>query len=158
MRGVHRPNRQENFDEVACRMFKSFSRLEYALKATGFHRGEGDAQPNWVLFSQEIADVFVNPEAELKRAIDYLLEDPPRKQIIRNGILTFESAEPGNVPRAEKILIYACRVRNNLFHGGKFMGDEAQDLRDRELLKAVMVILSACIQRCARVQGSYNQP
>lgn len=47
-------------DELAGEMFRTFARLEYALKAAGFHKGDGPAEPNWRAFAVEVSELFDN--------------------------------------------------------------------------------------------------
>jgi hypothetical protein len=68
-------------DRLAGEMFRTFARFEYALKAAGFH--DRDAKPNWRSFAESIPGVFDNPQdANLSEAVRYILDHPPKKQII----------------------------------------------------------------------------
>lgn len=49
-------------DRLAGKMVQTFSRFEYALKAAGFHTGEGDANSNWRDFALSVPDIFDNPQ------------------------------------------------------------------------------------------------
>jgi hypothetical protein len=62
-------------------MVQTFSRFEYALKAAGFHTGEGDANSNWRDFALSVPDIFDNPQEEaLKNVVAYILAHPPKKR------------------------------------------------------------------------------
>jgi hypothetical protein len=51
-----------------------------------------------------------------------MLASPPRKQVLRDTGLDFEEQViDGNQARAQQTLLMARTVRNNLFHGGKFL-------------------------------------
>ncbi len=92
--------------------------MEYAFKATGFHFGDGDARANWTKFAKQIEHQFVNPtDDDLRQAIKFILGDPPKKQKIVDGVLAWEACPINSNSQAEKLLLYVCRVRNNLFHG-----------------------------------------
>jgi hypothetical protein len=113
---------QENIelDQLAFRFFKMFARFEYALKAAGFHRGDGEAKPNWDDFAKIVNDIFDNTQNKLlKESITYMLHTPPKIQYLRNGLLEWQD-RPVKGDTAHKLLLYIRRVRNNLFHGGKF--------------------------------------
>ena len=44
--------------DVAFEFFYLFARFEFALKALGFHQGEGDAKANWDKFAVTIEADF----------------------------------------------------------------------------------------------------
>ncbi|WP_287313583.1 hypothetical protein [Mesorhizobium sp.] len=133
-------------DELATDMFRTFARFEFALKAAGFHNGDGAAEPNWRSFAQTIPALFNSPgEPDLKAAVDFILDHPPKKQIIANGVLTWSNSAPDTDLLSDRVLIYVRRVRNNLFHGGKFNGHWFEPERSELLLRHSLVILRACI-------------
>lgn len=47
-------NFEYEFDNLSIELFKVFAHFEYALKATNFHNGEGDAKPHWENFAASI--------------------------------------------------------------------------------------------------------
>jgi hypothetical protein len=60
----------------------------------------------------------------LRNAVDFILNEPPRKQTIDNGRLTWqESLVDNNTSMTIKLCVYIRRVRNNMLHGGKFNGN-----------------------------------
>jgi hypothetical protein len=78
------------------------------------------------------------------------------KQVIRNNMIHWEQGEPGNIPRANLILLHVCRVRNNLFHGGKFYDHWFPPIRDINLLKHSLTILCACLAVSEPVRDAYR--
>ncbi len=112
------PNSESELQSLATALFTLFSRFEYALKAAGFHKGEGPAEPDWDRFASVVRLQFEECDiAEFKISASAILAAPPRKQVIRDGRLDWEDAHPVGVSDAERIFIYVRRVRNNLFHG-----------------------------------------
>jgi len=82
-------------DRLATDMFRTFARFEYALKATGFHKGDGAAEPNWRAFAETVSGLFDDPCNEaLLEAVDYMLAHPPKKQVIADGLLAWSNAPP----------------------------------------------------------------
>ena len=56
---------------LASEFFRVFARTEYALKATGFNRGDGPAEPNWGAFALAVETFVSNPpNEELRKAIE----------------------------------------------------------------------------------------
>lgn len=149
-------NLGSNLDDLASEFFRVFSRMEYALKATGFHGGDGDAKADWGKFAKQIEHLFVNPsDDDLRRAISFILSYPPKKQKIVGGVLTWETCPISSNSRAYKLLMYVCRVRNNLFHGGKFSGQWFEPERSEPLLRNCLTILQAAIEGVPRVREAY---
>jgi hypothetical protein len=109
-------------DRLAVQFFKTFARFEYALKAAGYHKGDGNAKPDWDRFAQSIDSCFEQPLSDaLAAAVKFLIETPPKRQVLVDGKLEWEEAREEG-PDSRKLSIYIRRVRNNLFHGGKFNG------------------------------------
>lgn len=143
-------------DDLAGELFHVFSRLEYSLKATGYNNGDGKAEANWRKFALDVEGLIANPTPKpLKDAIDFILNAPPKKQVIRNGLIKWETAEPTTNSLADKLLIYIRRVRNNLFHGGKFNGHWFDPERSEPLLRNSLVVLSCCMESAPDVREAY---
>ncbi len=128
-------------------------RYEFALKAAGLAHGE-DATPSWDRYANTIdAGLARLNSPELTAAIDYLLTQPPKKQVLDGGRLQWRDAPPDpNQSRAAQVLLMVRRVRNNLFHGGKFIpgGD-----RDQVLVNHALVVLQSCLPLNADVSAAY---
>jgi len=102
--------------------FLCFSRFEYALKATGFATGGRDhIRPEWRRFARSLRDKFdKKSDADVLKACDYILDVPPRKQVLVNGKLAWNTqACSRGESEVEFLLRMVGSVRNNLFHGGK---------------------------------------
>jgi len=143
-------------DALANEFFRVFSRAEYSLKASGFHKGDGEANANWGKFSREVEDLIRNPiSQDLREAISFMLSSPPKKQVIKQGILCWEECIPSTNSTANLLFLYIRRVRNNLFHGGKFNGRWFEPERSEPLLKFSLIILRAAIDKVPRVCDAY---
>lgn len=145
-------------DALATRMFRTFARFEYALKATGFNTGDGDAKANWTTFAQSIPSAFDEPLKEgLREAIAYMFEYPPKKQIVENGKLYWRDVPARTHLRSDQLLIYVRRVRNNLFHGGKFNGHWFEPQRSEMLILHSLLILEECLKVSSPVREAYER-
>jgi hypothetical protein len=153
------PLERLNLDaKLACEFLGVFARYEFALKAVGLAIGD-PVQPAWDNYAKSIDPVFAKvTDAELTAAVDYLLTQPPKKQVLRDGKLAWESTPLDNVPRAQQALSMVRRVRNNLFHGGKFLPAEAgsDPNRDQLLVQHSLVILRACLPLRADVEAAFS--
>ncbi|MFN8491000.1 MAG: hypothetical protein U0350_25625 [Caldilineaceae bacterium] len=146
-----------NLDGLAFKFFKKFARFEYALKATQFHRGDGEAKPNWDMFADSIAQVIEEPSSQLLTdALDYLLNNPPKKQIIRSGLLEWEAKPPSANSKARLVFLYIRRVRNNLFHGGKFNEHWFEPERSEQLIQHSLAVLEESLFHSPEVKKAYN--
>lgn len=144
-------------NKLASEMFHTFSRMEYALKASGFNNGNGEAKANWRDFALSVEPLIDTPSTEaLKEAIKFIMNEPPKKQMIIDGNIQWQSIEPQTNSQADKLLIYIRRIRNNLFHGGKFNGHWFEPERSEPLLQHSLVVLHECIDYVEDVKNAYE--
>ncbi len=148
---------EAQFNNLSVQVFRKFARFEYALKAAGFHYGEGKAKPNWEKYACSIGSTLEKSDTkELQEAIQYILKHPPKKQVIRNDVIDWDEVEPDHNSQTDLILLYIRRVRNNLFHGGKFHGHWFEPVRDYDLLRHSLTILEACLAASYLVREAYD--
>ncbi len=147
--------------ELIADFFFAFSRFEFALKQAGYLesiQAGADARPDWTCFSKRINAVCNFDESpELRKAVDYLLSDAkaPKKQVVQaDGSLDWKTTPTGRKD-IEWVLILVRRVRNNLFHGGKYTGSLSELARDTTLLKNSLIILDACLNWDDDVRACY---
>ena len=134
---------------MVFRFFLAFSRFEYALKRAGFLRKEKipKAEADWDRFSQENNAAFERlfKSQRLQSACDFYDKNPPKKQIYKDGTLDWGEAPQQNPTYLLNLLRMVRRVRNNLFHGGKFSSLITEPARDRNLIKNSLTILKDCL-------------
>ena len=137
----------------AVKFFLVFSRFEYALKKAGFFiwDGKGKLFPDWKQFCDSINGCCTD-DNEYNKCVEYIVRNPPRKQIVSNGgKLDWRSVQGnGNEPRI--IIEHIKRIRNNLFHGGK---GAPQNHRDNELLRAATCILLIWLEENDDIKEAY---
>ncbi|PIF23042.1 hypothetical protein [Candidatus Pantoea floridensis] len=144
-------------DNLCYEFFREFARYEYCLKATGFRFNTRDAKANWDMYAMAVTHVFESPEdPELKAAIEYFLNFPPKKQVVNDGVLAWDQTPMEEKIIAKKILILIRRVRNNLFHGGKFNGEWFEPERSEALMRNALIILRACGESHHEVSKAYG--
>lgn len=134
-------------DQLAFRFFKLFAQCEYALKAMGYGRAGSDnaAKPDWDRFANEVGKVLILSESpSIVEARTYLFENPPKRQVWVNGSVAW--AEVSNLERSVQILFaHIRRVRNNLYHGGKFHGKWIDPDRSWELISKSVLLLEQMV-------------
>jgi hypothetical protein len=90
-----------------------FARFEFALKRAGYGGSAGEAaEAQWDDFARAVAPQFNKGVShELTAAIDYMISDPPKKQVIdATGRMTFQATQLPNVTELEKALLGVLRV------------------------------------------------
>jgi hypothetical protein len=83
--------------------------------------------------------------APVLESSEYLRRNPPRKQVLRQGRLAWSDSRDTSLSEIEQLLVDIRRVRNNLFHGGKFPIPDAQIeevARNERLLKDSLAALN----------------
>ena len=108
-------------DEI-LRFVLFYSRFEYALKRSGFIFAADPHRPsaNWKDFADQIQSRGALNAAFRDRA-EALLKQAPKKQVLRDGVLRWESLTTGPERTLVERVIDCLRVvRNNLMHGGKY--------------------------------------
>lgn len=137
--------------ESVFEFFVVFSRFEYALKRSRFARGDAtQIDPGWDQFANAInTSLLQNPLPQLAEAIDYLINEPPRKQVYAPDLPDWAAACNGtnSTVNAQRLLCLTRAVRNNLFHGGKYPTGPVYDTaRDEQLLRHCLVLLNECLK------------
>ena len=150
--------------------FLNFSQFEYALKASGYFQransirqnrpGPLDAMPDWRHFGEALRKVFqIYRNEELQKACQYMLDNPPRKQVIVNDSAAWETPVRSHHESDVEFLLRMVRcVRNNLFHGGKHNNELHEDTQRIELLlRSGLVILHECLRLAPQVKLKFDQ-
>jgi hypothetical protein len=140
----------DNDKELALRLFGCFAYAEHSLKTSGYlRRGRAGAEADWDSYARSIAGRFRgDADHRFRTAWRLLIANPPRKQVVRNGQLDWQivTRPPGTTDELYGLLLVR-RIRNNLFHGAKFLvGGEADFRRDRQLVEAAIAILEAAMK------------
>lgn len=154
--------RHLNFpSELAIEFMAVFSRFEYALKSTEFaDGGQTRVDPAWDRFANKVHHQFEQIDDEpLKVAVKFLLEEPPRKQVLINDELRFiEQIIDAQQCTTQQILKMVRTVRNNLFHGGKYcIGEEMEPGRNQQLVESSLKVLEHCYKLDEKVLVSYER-
>lgn len=137
--------------DLACEFFAVFSRFEFALKESGFAKGEGRASPDWQRFARECT-LEVAQDSPLTISMGYLLAYPPQ---IQTPNLKWKDVALQGKTDVAKALESLQRVRNNLFHGGKHPPNSLPG-RDTELVNASLAILYAVLEQNEQIRSDYE--
>lgn len=136
-------------DQLALEFARAFARFEFALKRVRCYcnGAEGKrAAPDWNGFGADAAallEAFLERAGQLQRAVELLVSDPPYIEVVQDGVAAF-MPEPtlGGGRVGQKLLMAVRRVRNNLFHGGKYQVERYAG-HDRALVEQCLIVLRA---------------
>ena len=140
-------------DQLAFRFFKVFAQCEYALKAMGYGRAAyaGAAEADWDRFANEVGSLLLgNVDPAIVAARTYLFENPPKRQVWTNAGVVWGEV-PNNERSAQILFSHIRRVRNNLYHGGKFNGRWIDPDRSVELMSKSLQLLDYLIKADVRL-------
>lgn len=135
---------QEQLDRQAFRFFKLFAHYESVLKERGYFQ-EGENRSvivDWDRFANEVVGTdFAETLGESSEAAEYILQNPPKRQVVdENGLIIWQ--EVPNTERSAQILFsHISRMRNNLFHGAKFNNTWFDPRRSNALLERALIVL-----------------
>ncbi len=145
---------RRDLDQLAFSFFRLFAQYEYALKAMGYGKAgrSGQAAPAWDRFVNEIGCQIMSVDEEsVVSARQYILEQPPKRQVWVDDAVHWEEV-PNDCRSAQVLFGHIRRVRNNLYHGGKFNGRWIDPDRSHELIGKSLQILEALVERDARLR------
>ena len=146
--------------EFVLQFFVYFSRFEYSLKRSGFLKSGNKAEPDWDAYANSLRGRFADVQDSVFRdAVTFLLKDPPKTQTVSGKSLDWRDTMQGDGEHHEQYLLRLVRtVRNNLFHGGKYPHGPMYDIaRNRNLLRAGIVVLGQCLELSQRVRASFEE-
>ena len=149
------------FDIEECQAFFTlFARFEYAMKAAGIRkvRKSGAVEADWTRLADETgSELIAIPAEHIQEACTYLLRQPPKRQNLEGGQLVWSAAAPNQGSDAKDLFVYICRVRNNLFHGGKCRGRYLADPeRSSQLIRYSTIILSSLLELRPQLSEAFH--
>ena len=151
-------------EKLVYTFFSTFARLEYALKRSGFAREarHGGAEPAWDDFVDSIESRWTDcKDPAFPIACEFLLRSPPGQQVLRDNVLDWkDTVRKADETEASFVIRCVKRIRNNLFHGGKFpipTGPVDAPERDQQLLEHGLSILSAVVQMNEGVRDRFAE-
>jgi len=155
--------------QLSYGFFIVFSRFEYALKNRKYliankQQVNRKAESDWDSFARANEKNF-NPDQnkELKEAVEYISNNPPKKQVVDvNESLNWIDSAPitdYNGRKLEWLLLMIRRIRNNLFHGGKYPNFMvAEPSRNHKLIYSAIIILNNAVQLEPALSNEFFEP
>ena len=136
-------------DQLALEFALLFARFEFALKRVQRYcvGAEGDrAAADWNRFGADATaalEAYLDRAGQLQGAVELLVSDPPHVEFVHGGVAVF-APDPalGGGSVGQKLLMAVRRVRNNLFHGGKYQVERYAG-HDRAVVQQGLIVLQA---------------
>ncbi len=138
--------------------FIVFSRFEYSLKAEGYLENNRNAKANWISFAEKIEHKNYErlEDNDFSTSFNYILDNPPKAQINIDDHIEWENRPASQGSRVKDLFVYIKRIRNNLFHGGKFTNGILEEFdRDLLLVKHGLKILKSSIELDSNIRNTY---
>jgi hypothetical protein len=132
----------EEFDKLICSFVKLFAMYEYKIKDLTYWIANNENTTfkiDWDKFVNE--KIFLNDQEKEDIKTLYITKHPPMKQVVKDNELQWKSVSPRD---KSKIALFGHirRVRNNLYHGGKFDDSWEHRERNRKLIFDAVNILN----------------
>ena len=140
--------------------FMLFSRFECALKRARYVRSidnRSSAGADWDEFAEVASAAWNKGPGPTLLATTTLCSNPPSRQIVTSDkTITWKVVPPVKPSDLHAVLATVRRVRNNLFHGGKYGSGPVKDpARDRSLVDAALCVLKECVSLSSAVEKQF---
>jgi hypothetical protein len=139
--------------------YLTFSRYEFALKATGFAKQTvRGAQIDWDKLARELGELE-HLLTDRRAEIEELLDRPPKRlNLVDNDQLKWQEDSPKPTWGPTRVFLYRVQaVRNNLMHGSKFIDQESIDpQRETKLLASAVSALEIILNRLPNTKDAFN--
>jgi hypothetical protein len=134
--------------ELTVDFLGTFSRFEYALKRSGYVKGdEKRIDADWDRLGRDLSSADPKMLTPILECCEYLQEQPPKKQVLQDGQLAWRTRGASGGSAIEEVLLSVRTVRNNVFHGGKFPeGPVAEPLRDEKLIRDCLAVMNLLLE------------
>lgn len=149
--------------DLVFRFFAAFSRFEYALKRSGFigTRPKIKIEECWEAFAktkrvEKCFNEVCSQDTRTADALTFLTKKPPKQQCLGPHGLTFEDVKDGQKGLLQ-VTLWLRRIRNNLFHGGKYpmpLGP-FDPVREEQLIESGLVLLEAFLKCDASLRHAF---
>lgn len=139
--------------------YLTFSRYEFALKATDFAKQtDRGAQIDWNKLAENLGDLN-NLLGNRRAEVEELLDRPPKRlNLVGHNQLKWLDDPPKPTWSPTRVFIYRIQaVRNNLMHGSKFIEQESFDpTRETKLLASAVSAITIVLDHLPLTKDAFN--
>lgn len=126
-----------------------FRRFEHALKRGDFLARKQRAEADWQAFAESLGPEFFEEVRHSNKA-PTLIQEPPRRLM---ADLTWRPDVPAPIENVVDLFKRGvCQVRNNLFHGEKYIGSPDAQSRDEALVSESLWILRLASEKAPKMK------
>ena len=144
-----------NLPKETVAFFAVFSRFECALKRSGYLQKKKGADAHWDKFAKGLGKPFLD-EVRSRGDSCELIRRPPKRQINNNGQLAWQTTT--QITDVNGLFLAVRRVRNNLFHGGKYPQGQLDDTsRNEKLLLQAKSVLERALEKSPEVKRFFDK-
>lgn len=143
-----------NSDTVAIIAAQFVKRSSFLRRAAS-----GQADADWERYAPSLQGQFAGvKDVEFLKAIEFLKRQPPKKQVVgASGDIEWSATNQGSQTDAQYVFVLVRRIRNNLFHGGKYPMAPVTDVaRNRRLLESAIVVMMQCLRLSKTVREAFE--
>lgn len=110
--------------------------------------------PDWEKFEKDMGSIFFETHKE-RCDLKILIDAPPKKQTVEGKKPIWED-KGAPVTDTKSLFKAVRRVRNNLFHGGKYPnGPVREPSRDDKLIAACLLVLELALEHDKEVGRAF---
>jgi hypothetical protein len=138
-----------------------FARFEYALKASRFlHQPRGVVEADWHCFMTHVEQLAEDELVAVIAAGATLLQHPPKKLVMTDTQPIWREVSRAGRSQIRFLLESVKRVRNNLFHGGKWVAPPEDPSRHQVLVQESVAVLGELLKvaRLQRTRDAFFEP
>lgn len=126
-----------------------FRRFEHALKRGDFLAKRKRAEADWRAFAESLGVAFFEEVRQSQKA-PTLIQEPPRRLM---ADLTWKPDVPASIENVVDLFQRGvCQVRNNLFHGEKYIGSPDAHSRDEALVSESLWVLRLASEKTPKLK------
>lgn len=139
--------------------YLTFSRYEFALKATGFvKQTDHGVKIDWGKLATSLGsldDLLGNRRADVEELLD---RPPKRLNLVNDTHLKWQVDAPKPIWGPTRVFLYRVQaVRNNLMHGSKFIEQESYDpARESKLLSSAISAITIILDHLPSTKDAFN--
>ena len=134
-----------------------FSRYEYAIKRMPQRfvqrRRDGSIEVDWDTYANTQLTTAFYVKVRDEGIAPTFFSAPPGREVVGNNAIEWRNTSPPPAT-VQDLIGMVCRVRNNVFHGGKYVGENRT--RQAGLPREATAILLAAVEHDPQLRGYFE--
>ncbi len=146
--------------DLILNFLATFSKFEYALKVSGYYttNRRGEAKADWPRFTKEVSNQLnIESSENLKTAFNFILKYPLQLLGEKDGKLDWILFDIDKIEQdLDKVIFKIKQIRNNTFHGGKFLRAPEDEETNSLLLKHSITTLLEIKNLSKKIRSAFE--